>query len=129
MARSWVTSKLSGGWEKTENMLQRVKDRAYTTPLPQIARAGVDKLRAVTPKLSGSTAEAWLSEIVENARSIDINMINTKVHDGFYVVRGLVEGHFTGTGGWVQGQNFVDPASLEMIKEMADSIWREVTGS
>lgn len=127
MARSWVTSKLSDGWSKTENLLNRVKERAYVTPIARIARQGVDKLRAVTPRLTGATAEGWFSSVVESARNIDIDFSNVNINNGFNVVKGLVEGHGTGTGGWVPGNNFVDPASEEMMTEMADAVWREVT--
>lgn len=127
MARGWIQSKLTDGWSRTEDTLKRIKERAYTTPLARIARQGLDKLRAVTPKLTGATAEGWFSDVVDNIKSIDIDFSNVNIHNGFNVVRGLVEGHGTGTGGWVAGNDFINPASEEMMTELADSVWKEVT--
>jgi hypothetical protein len=39
----------------------------------------------------------------------------------------LVYGHGTGTGGYVQGRDFVMPAILPIFEEIAAQAWEEVT--
>lgn len=122
-----VTSRTSGNWNKTENMLDRISNRSYLQPMSRIGREGVEQLRANTPKDTGLTAESWFTEMNESSSGADIDFGNTNVVNGFNVVRGLVEGHGTGTGGWVPGNDFVNPVGESVFEDMADSIWREVT--
>jgi hypothetical protein len=35
-------------------------------------------------------------------------------------------GHGTGTGGYVQGKDFINPAIEPIFQEIADSVWNEV---
>lgn len=122
-----VTSKTSGNWNRTENMLDRISSRSYLQPLAKTEREGVDQLRSNTPKDSGQTAESWFAERSEYSGGIDLDFGNTNINNGFNVVKGLVEGHGTGTGGWVSGNDFVNPVGESVFTDMADSIWREVT--
>jgi hypothetical protein len=39
----------------------------------------------------------------------------------------LQYGHGTGTGGYVQGRDYINPAVRPMFEEMANEAWKEVT--
>ena len=40
----------------------------------------------------------------------------------------LQYGHGTGTGGWVQGRDYINPAIQPIFDKIADAAWKEVTG-
>lgn len=126
MAHFRVNSKVTGNWTRTENMLGRISERSYLGQLPRIEREGVSQLSVGTPKDTGLTSSAWYSEITESDGWVDVDFSNANVVNGFNVVKGLVEGHGTGTGGWVSGNDFVNPIGDSTFTDMADSVWREV---
>ena len=37
------------------------------------------------------------------------------------------EAHGTGTGGWVQGRDYINPAIQPVFDRIADEAWKEVT--
>ena len=39
----------------------------------------------------------------------------------------LQYGHGTGTGGWVEGRDYINPAIQPIFDAMAKEVWREVT--
>ena len=86
----------------------------------------MDALRAATPVDSGLTAESWTYEIEEKSGSITIWWLNENVVNGFNVAIGLQYGHGTGTGGWVQGYDYINPALRPIFDEIADNVWKEV---
>lgn len=128
MASLHVSASVSGNWDKTEGILDRSASRSYASVLPRFGRKGVDQLRSGTPVDTGTTAESWYSSIEESSEQIDINFGNTNVNKGFNVAKGLAEGHGTGTGGWVQGTNYIDPVGEAVFTDMSDAVWREVIG-
>ena len=36
-------------------------------------------------------------------------------------------GHGTGTGGYVEGRDYINPAIQPVFDEIADALWKEVT--
>ena len=44
-------------------------------------------------------------------------------------IRGIIlqYGHGTGTGGWVQGRDYINPAIQPVFDEITEEAWREVT--
>lgn len=95
--------------------------------LTGLAQQGVDALRAATPVDEGTTAEMWDYEIERKGASVSIWWKNTNRVDGFNVAVGLRYGHGTGTGGWVEGYNYIAESGLERIfDKIADAVWKEV---
>jgi hypothetical protein len=64
---------------------------------------------------------------VKNASGVTIWWNNTNVVNGFNVAIGLQYGHGTGTGGWVEGYDYINPALRPIFDEIADGVWEEVT--
>lgn len=95
--------------------------------LDKYARKGVEALSSATPLRSGETAGSWYYEIKKTGTSAVINFLNSNIHDGVPIAVILQYGHGTGTGGYVQGQDYINPAIRPIFEEMADQIWREVT--
>lgn len=95
--------------------------------LNKYGRKGVEALAAATPKESGKTAESWSYEIEQNGSSASIVWKNSNVNEGQVIAILLQYGHGTGTGGYVQGRDYINPAIQGIFQQMADDAWREVT--
>lgn len=54
---------------------------------------------------------------------------NTDVENGFPVVIRLQYGYGTGTGGYVQGRDFINPAIQPIFDQIAEGVWKVVTSA
>ena len=96
--------------------------------LHKYGRKGVEALRDATPKESGNTAESWSYEIEQTGNgSSRIVWKNSNVNQGQVIAILLQYGHGTGTGGYVEGTDYINPAIQGIFEQMADEAWKEVT--
>lgn len=119
----------SGNTNRTDSFLDSIlTGNLYSRAnLGPIAQQGVDALRAATPRDSGATADGWYYEIEIKGESLTIWWCNRNVVDGFPVAIGLQYGHGTGTGGWVDGYDFINPSLKRIFDQIAEAVWKEVT--
>ena len=82
---------------------------------------------SATPIDSGKTALSWCYEIHEEKESTVISFCNSNIQNGVPIAVILQYGHGTGTGGWVQGRDYINPAIQPIFDEIANRAWREVT--
>lgn len=115
-----------GSFNNTLNFLNAILRDEFGTGIEQAAQRGVVALQQATPEESGLTAGSWSFEIDKGFDSTTVWFINDHVVDDFNVAIGLQYGHGTGTGGWVQGYDYINPALRPIFDEIADEIWREV---
>lgn len=88
---------------------------------------GVQALSMATPVDTGKTASSWSYEVTHSRGSFSICWHNANVtSDGTPVAILLQYGHGTGTGGYVQGVDYINPALRPIFDQMADEVWREV---
>lgn len=115
-----------GDLKKTTNFLKR--NRKLTLPdLGRFGQEGVEALSAATPVDTGKTADSWYYRIVETNGRISIQWLNSNVVDGVPIAVILQYGHGTGTGGYVQGRDYINPAIRPIFDRIADNAWKEVT--
>lgn len=95
--------------------------------LHKYGRQGVEALAAATPKDSGETAESWSYEIIEDDTGSRIVWKNSHQNNGYTIALLLQYGHGTGTGGYVEGIDYINPAIQGIFQQMADEAWKEVT--
>ena len=119
----------SGSFNRTENFLKSMVNANYYRTLDQYAREGVAALALATPIESGLTANSWSYEITSSRSSCSITWSNTNTVDSVPVAILLQYGHGTGTGGYVQGQDFINPAIKPIFDKIADSVWKAVTSA
>lgn len=117
---------VSGSTARTEAFLDRMAHLNPRAKIEQLAQRGVDALRAVTPRESGITADSWRYEIRQNGSNVTIWWLNDHVVDGFNVAIGLQYGHGTGSGGYIQGYDYINPALRPIFDEIAGRVWEEV---
>lgn len=109
-----------------EGMLKKAKDISIFNSLSRYGQEGVAALAAATPVKTGLTASSWTYEIVKERNSWSIVWGNTHIVDGTPVVVLLQHGHGTGTGGYVQGRDFINPAIRPIFERIANDAWKAV---
>ena len=118
-----------GSFKNTEKFLQAMKEKRQYQALEALAQQGVDALAANTPTRTGATAAAWRYEITFTTHSVRIDWINDNENKGFNIAVGLQYGHGTGTGGYVQGVDYINPAMLPVFEAILQQVWGEVVNA
>lgn len=124
-----VTFKHTGDFRKTKRFFKRASDANYGSYLDKYGREGVAALAAATPVESGETASSWYYEIRRSGSSFSIFWGNSHVNDGVVIAVIIQYGHGTGTGGYVQGIDYINPAIRPIFERIAEDLWKEVTSS
>lgn len=116
-----------GDFSKTSRYFEKVKAAARLDILEEYGRKGVAALASATPVDSGLTASSWYYEISSQKGSSTISFHNSNVQHGVLIAIIIQYGHGTGTGGWVEGRDYINPAIQPIFDEIANKAWREVT--
>lgn len=116
-----------GDFSKTTRFLERAKNVVKLGELDKYGRAGVAALSSATPVDSGETASSWYYEIERQNGRVSINFKNSNINQGVTIAIILQYGHATGTGGWVEGRDYINPAIQPIFDEIANNAWKEVT--
>ena len=121
-----VTFKHKGNFERTDRLLKGAKEKKYLKVLDKYGQEGVAALAAATPTDSGRTAESWDYKIQNGSGGYKIMWTNSNVNDGVPIAIIIQYGHGTGTGGYVQGRDYINPAMRSVFDNIADKAWEEV---
>lgn len=98
--------------------------------LTQLGQDGVQALAAATPVDSRETANSWSYTIKTSRSSLSISWHNSHVtSNGVPVVILLQYGHGTGTGGYVRGRDFINPAIKPVFDRIDATLWKAVTSA
>lgn len=122
-----VSFRHKGDFSKLNDYLVKVQKAVKDKDLEKYGQAGVAALASATPVDTGLTANSWYYEIEKTNGSVRINFNNSNVQNGVPIAIILQYGHGTGTGGWVEGRDYINPAILPIFDKIADEAWREVT--
>lgn len=117
-----------GDFSKFTRFLEKAKNAVRLGDLDKYGRAGVAALSAATPVDSGETASSWYYDIEHQNGKVSIDFYNSNINDGVPIAIILQLGHGTGTGGWVEGRDYINPAIQPIFDEIAYNAWKEVTG-
>lgn len=120
-----------GNFNHLEKFLSRVSGGQYILRvLDKYGQAGVEALASATPKRSGLTASSWSYEAVVEGDTIKLIWSNSNVKNGYFNVAMMLQlGHGTGTGGYVTGIDYINPALRPVFDKLADDAWAEVIKS
>ena len=122
-----ITFKQKGNFSKLNRYLERVKEVAKISILDKYGQAGVEALSSATPTDTGLTASSWYYKIERTKTSATIQFLNSNINDGVPIAVILQYGHGTGTGGWVEGRDYINPAIQPIFDKIANDAWKEVT--
>ena len=115
-----------GNFNKTEKFFNRLLGREYLNILDHYGQMGVDALSSATPVDTGKTASSWFYEIERSGGGISISWHNDNINQSVNIAVILQFGHGTGTGGYVQGRDYINPAIRPVFDKIADESWKEV---
>lgn len=89
--------------------------------MDKYGRIGVERLSAATPVRTGLTASSWTYRVESlNDGTYKLSFNNTNRSEGIPVVVLLRYGHVTSTGGWVEGNDFVQPIIDQLALELQE---------
>jgi len=116
-----------GDFSKTTRFLQKAQKVIKPGDLDKYGQEGVAALRSATPIRSGETADSWYYNVEQGGGTIKLNFLNSHINKGVSIAIILQYGHGTGTGGYVQGRDYINPAIQPVFDRIANEMWREVT--
>lgn len=118
-----------GNFNKTERFFAAMKRDDIFRALDAYGRAGVEALAAFTPVDSGITASSWNYEIVKERGRYLVRWTNSSINQGVNIAIILQYGHGTGTGGYVQGRDYINPAMQPIFDVLTEEVWKAVTSA
>ena len=122
-----ISFRQKGDFSNLSRFLERAKETVKIGDLDKYGRAGVAALSSATPVDTGKTAASWTYEIVRQNGSVSIEFHNSNIQKGIPIAIILQNGHATGTGGWVEGRDYINPAIQPIFDKIAKEAWEGVT--
>lgn len=116
----------SGDFRNLDRFLNRMSKQTSLAILRSIGQRGLEALKAATPVRTGLTANAWYVEVRYAKGAYNVIWHNSNSPDGIPVAILIQYGHGTGTGGYVQGIDYINPAIQPLFAALANEIWMEV---
>lgn len=122
-----ISFRQRGNFNRIEKYLSKPINSRIMSHLNRYGEEGVQALQAATPVDSGKTAMSWRYEISNNGSIYSLSFHNDNVVNGWFNVAIMLDtGHGTGTGGWVEGLNYIEPTVRPLFEQMAHDLWLEV---
>jgi hypothetical protein len=119
----------SGSFKNTESFLNAIMKLDIRSLIEPYAQEGVRALASATPVDSGLASRSWYYDIEQDAKGTRIIWKNSDVESGFPVAVMLQYGYGTGTGGYVQGVDYINPAIRPIMDRIANDVWKAVTSA
>lgn len=125
-----IKYEMTGGakFSKTREYLNKLLNKDYVSKVEQYAQRGVEALAMATPVRTGKTANSWGYTIEQTKEAITITWTNSNINEGAQIALLLQYGHGTRTGGYVKGQDYINPALKDVFKDIENCVWKEVSG-
>lgn len=123
-----ISIRSRGSFNKVESFLRRMKTQNKIEDiLHKYGVEGVSALSLATPEESGKTAHSWGYEVKRRGSVYSLIWTNSDIENGFPVAVMIQYGYGTGTGGYVQPRDYVNPALRPIFEKIATEVWRVVT--
>lgn len=119
-----ITSK--GDFSKATRWLERAKEKLRMGILDKYGEEGVEALSNATPVDSGATASSWRYEIQNSSTGAKLSFHNDNINKGVNIAIIIQYGHGTGTGGWVEGRDYINPVIQPLFEKIAEEVAKEV---
>ena len=116
-----------GDFSKSDAFLRKILKLDLDSVLKRYGELGVEALAKATPVDTGKTAASWDYKITKTKNSVTITWTNSNVVNGVPIALLIQYGHGTGTGGYVQGRDYIKPAIRPIFDNLAKDLWEEVT--
>lgn len=97
--------------------------------LNRYGEQGVNALSKSTPIDTGKTASSWYYDIRTNKDGFEIVWLNSNRNNGALVAALIKYGHSTANGKWIKGNDFITPATDNILNKLTTEINEEVVGN
>lgn len=124
-----ISFESSGGFNKTSKRLRNLSRLNVMGILHRYGQAGVEALASATPLDTAYTSQKWSYEVVKKGKTYQIFWRNSNVVEGVPVVILLQYGHATGNGGYIVGEDFINPAIKPIFEDIDRGVWKVVTSA
>lgn len=121
-----IRFKQRGDFKKVTRWLERVKQVIHKGLLDKYGKMGVAALSFATPVDTGTTAASWYYKIRNEEGKAAIEFHNSNINDNIPIAVIIQYGHGTGTGGWVEGRDYINPAMRPVFDKIVRDICEEV---
>lgn len=118
-----------GSFHNMDRFLKAIKENDIYAALESYARQGVAALESATPRATGVTANSWDYRVDYDKGVATVAWTNSNIVAGTPLVILLQYGHGTGTGGYVEGRDFINPSLAPVFDKLADDVWKAVTSA
>lgn len=122
-----ISFTVRGSHRQSEAFLKKLQKIDIPSILKKNGQAGVDALARATPIDSSLASQSWAYEVTSSRGVHQITWTNSDVESGFPVAIMLQYGYGTGTGGYVQGVDYINPAIRPIFDRIAEDVWKAVT--
>jgi len=116
-----------GFFRKTNRYLKKVSKISSFEILRYYGEVGLNALSKATPRDEGLTASSWTFSLVPNEFGTLLVWGNRNVNDGVNVAIIIQYGHSTGTGGWVEGIDYINPAIKPVFEDISKELRKKVS--
>jgi len=118
---------IKGNLTKTKAYLKKNSKSSIADIMHSCGKQGVDALRNATPVRTGLVASSWSYSVTVKNELYTISWNNSDLEDGFPVAVMIQYGYGTGTGGYVEGQDYINPAIKPIFKDISNKVRKAVT--
>lgn len=123
MSLSW-----QGDYRATKRWMDKMEAGSVADVLRSCGEKGIEALSAATPVRTGKTAASWGFEAETSSKGVTLTWTNSNVVNGVPIAIILQYGHGTGTGGYVHGRDYINPAMRPVFDEIESRISRMLRG-
>lgn len=123
MSLSW-----QGDYRATNRWMDKMEAGSVADVLRSCGEKGIEALSAATPVRTGKTAASWGFEAKTSSKGVTLTWTNSNVVNGVPIAIILQYGHGTGTGGYVHGRDYINPAMRPVFDEIESRISRMLRG-
>ena len=122
-----ITVKSTGDYKNTIAYLKKISSGRIFDQLDAYGRMGQAALESATPVRTDLTAHSWEYRVTKDGFGPVIEWYNTNIDDEGTPVAILIQyGHGTGTGGYVEGRDYINPAIQPVFDTIVEDIWKEL---
>jgi len=119
----------TGDWKRTQSWLKDMARGSLFSDLDRYGQAGVAALASATPTDSSLTANSWDYKVSTSGSGASIEWFNTNAVGSANIAILLQYGHGTGTGGYVKGRDYINPAVKPIFDQIEKDVWKKVTAN
>lgn len=118
-----------GSFKNTEDFLKKMSNQDVFAELSTCGSIGVEALSSATPTDTGLAANSWDYRIKKTSKGYELEWTSSDIEDGFPVARMIQIGYGTGTGGYVRGRDYINPAMRPVFDQITERVWKAVTSA